>query len=102
MTTVRHAARALSRSLMPSLRKDFFQASMLETSATLSETTLMLQTTPACSPGSGAAGARGSRRRKTRQEDMVRLLRDKAVDDVHRIVRSRSFTPSGHESMRRA
>src|SRR4051794_21958454 len=45
MTTVRQIAIAFCSSVMPSLRNEFFQASILETSDTLSERTVMCETT---------------------------------------------------------
>src|SRR5262249_19296079 len=72
MTAVRQAVRAFSWSVMPSLRKERFQASRLETSGTLSESTLTWQTTPAGS-SARAEAARAARRRKSERCGMIDL-----------------------------
>src|SRR5690349_9775440 len=73
---------------MPSLRNDCFHASRLETSGTLSESTLMWQTTPVwglagfpISPASGAeTTSEPARRQVISWQDMVAFLRCSSSD----------------------
>src|SRR6185295_1015797 len=75
METVFQTAIAFSSSLIPSLMKDFFQASSVPTSGTWLETTLIWQTTPGFSPerarGSwGRASEAGSKNTAIHRMDM--------------------------------
>src|SRR5262245_41966727 len=81
MTTVRQAARALSGSVIVSLRKDRFHAATLETSGTLSESTRTWQTTPTggsprggSSAKTGAEAAARRARARVSVRDMLALL----------------------------
>src|SRR5262249_33486073 len=74
MATVRQGASAFSRAVMPSLRKECFQASRLETSGTLLESTLTWQTTPTGSSArAGKAARTAARRRESGRCGMIKL-----------------------------
>src|SRR5437762_2550197 len=68
-TIVVNSATAFSCSVIPGLKIDFSSASMLETSSTLSETTLMLLTTA----GSSAPNSAAAEIKKMNKDDRMNL-----------------------------
>src|ERR1035437_3487466 len=93
-------ASAFSWSDMPSLMKDFFHASRLDTSATLSETTLMLHTTAGLGGSAAQAAVESAKivdKARAVFDRSIRRLLNEVIDGATN--RGRGYCPASSETL---